>query len=86
MIKLCACKLLQINDVTTKEIPSVLWGPTCAPDKVISTSLPELEVGDWLYSKISEHTVENLAASHSMDSPDPSATTTSQVCTCKLAI
>ena len=51
MIKLCACKLLQINDVTTKEIPSVLWGPTCAPDKVISTSLPELEVGDWLYFK-----------------------------------
>ena len=24
-------------------------GPTAAPDKVITTLLPELEVGDWLY-------------------------------------
>lgn len=32
-----------------KELPSVLWGPTAAPDMVTKTSLPELEVGDWLY-------------------------------------
>ena len=40
----------EVDPSCTKHL-SDIWGPTCAPDKICSSLLPELDVGDWIYFK-----------------------------------